>query len=446
MTIRSTVTALLCSILLLPCHGAEDETNNHNPLKRPGSPSQDDRLEKRQRIDTTEPAENVEFQKWFNDTKDSAYDGNADAQNTIGAAYGNGYGVQQNFSKALKWYDLAANQGHAGAISNINVVFGTIGLPEAYFKLGAIYQKKGGDWIPTAMEYYQKAIQEGHLKAEEMIKTVNHCNIRMIPYDVMNKIFDQVYRGESEFREWGSVCQHFSNILNSKITNFVLQKINNDEIYYINKLPNLECITIGIWDSYDKLKQYKRLNEIKSKKIKLIFELQTMGNDPNKFSYLRKMIKINNVFESVLVREDTEYDQLGVVHVYGELGRGLEKNNCITSLTLENPLCSHKIASKNIAKCLKENKTLRSISVQCHNRLNVIDAAIAFHKHLKNNTTLEKLSIYYKDHTGINNSNNFNDTELPVKKRHKFDEALAYFESRKENLSVDMSCIPGDIW
>lgn len=178
----------------------------------------------------------------------------------------------------------------------------------------------------------------------------------MIPYDVMNKIFDQVYRDESEFREWRSVCQHFSNMLNSKITHFVLQKINDDEIYYINKLPNLKCITIGIWDRYDKLKQYKKLNEIKSKKIKLIFELQTMGNDPNKFAYLRKMIKINNVFESVLVQEDTEYDELGVVHVYGELGRGLEKNNCITSLTLENPLCSHKIASKNIPKCLKKIK------------------------------------------------------------------------------------------
>lgn len=145
MTIKNTVTALLCSILLLPCHGAEDEANNDNPLKRPGSLTQDDRLKKRQKTDATEPAENnLEFQKWFNDTKDSARDGNVDAQNTIGTVYGNGQGVQQNFSKALKWYDLAANQGHAGAISNINVVFGTIELPEAYFKLGAIYQKKRG--------------------------------------------------------------------------------------------------------------------------------------------------------------------------------------------------------------------------------------------------------------------------------------------------------------
>ena len=48
-----------------------------------------------------------------------AEQGNAQAQNSLGAMYYNGKGVVKNFKEAIKWYRLAAAQGNISAQLNL---------------------------------------------------------------------------------------------------------------------------------------------------------------------------------------------------------------------------------------------------------------------------------------------------------------------------------------
>ncbi len=50
--------------------------------------------------------------KWF---KLAAEQGHADAQNNLGLMYANGQGVTQNLTRAFMWWDIAAKQGHENA-------------------------------------------------------------------------------------------------------------------------------------------------------------------------------------------------------------------------------------------------------------------------------------------------------------------------------------------
>jgi TPR repeat protein len=52
-----------------------------------------------------------------------AEQGNAQAQNGLGAMYYNGKGVAQDFKEAVKWYRLAAMQGYASAQVNLGAMY-----------------------------------------------------------------------------------------------------------------------------------------------------------------------------------------------------------------------------------------------------------------------------------------------------------------------------------
>jgi TPR repeat protein len=52
-----------------------------------------------------------------------AEQGNAQAQNGLGAMYYNGKGVTQDFKEAVKWYRLAAVQGYASAQLNLGAMY-----------------------------------------------------------------------------------------------------------------------------------------------------------------------------------------------------------------------------------------------------------------------------------------------------------------------------------
>ena len=51
----------------------------------------------------------------INAMKKLAQKGNAGAQNYVGMAYDLGSGVGQDYDEAVKWYRLAAEQGHTEA-------------------------------------------------------------------------------------------------------------------------------------------------------------------------------------------------------------------------------------------------------------------------------------------------------------------------------------------
>ena len=53
----------------------------------------------------------------------SAEQGSIDAQYNLGLAYRLGIGVEQSFTKSLKWYKESASKGHSGAQYNLNLLF-----------------------------------------------------------------------------------------------------------------------------------------------------------------------------------------------------------------------------------------------------------------------------------------------------------------------------------
>jgi TPR repeat protein len=52
-----------------------------------------------------------------------AEQGNAKAQNGLGAMYYHGHGVARDFKEAVKWYRLAASQGNADAQLNLGAMY-----------------------------------------------------------------------------------------------------------------------------------------------------------------------------------------------------------------------------------------------------------------------------------------------------------------------------------
>ena len=81
-----------------------------------------------------------------------AQQGDAMAQNNLGAMYNNGQGVVQSYQQAMTWYQKAANQGSAAA----------------QFNLGVMHEKGRGvaQNYQQAMMWYQKAANQGYSDAQ----------------------------------------------------------------------------------------------------------------------------------------------------------------------------------------------------------------------------------------------------------------------------------------
>ena len=82
-----------------------------------------------------------------------------DAPFLLAERHANGKGVEQDFQRSLKWYQLAAEQGH----------------PDAQFALGRSFEKglMGVRDRHSALEWYQRAGQQGHLGALTKLREQN---------------------------------------------------------------------------------------------------------------------------------------------------------------------------------------------------------------------------------------------------------------------------------
>ncbi len=87
------------------------------------------------------PQDYKESVKWY---RLAAEQGAAYAQNNLGQMYNNGEGVQQDYKQAVKWYKISAEQGFAEAHNNLGAKYGAgQGVPQDYvrahmwFNLGA---------------------------------------------------------------------------------------------------------------------------------------------------------------------------------------------------------------------------------------------------------------------------------------------------------------------
>jgi hypothetical protein len=127
-------------------------------------------------------------EKAWNELRERALKGDADAQNSLGEAYYNGKGVSENNVEAVKWYRKAVDQGLARAQFNLGVCYYLgDGVPEdvveavklfrkaaeqgdayAQFELGAFYAK--GEGVPKnmaeAVKLYRMAAIQGLASAQ----------------------------------------------------------------------------------------------------------------------------------------------------------------------------------------------------------------------------------------------------------------------------------------
>ena len=91
-------------------------------------------------------------EKMVHKLEEAADQGHAKAQVNLGAMYGNGHGVPQDYSAAMKWYQMAADQGVA----------------KAQYNLGFMY--KNGQGVAqdnsAAMKWYRMAADQGHAGAQ----------------------------------------------------------------------------------------------------------------------------------------------------------------------------------------------------------------------------------------------------------------------------------------
>jgi len=94
-----------------------------------------------------------DYETAFEELLPYAKQGNAGAQVILGVMYNYGYGVPQDYSKAMKWYRLAAEQCHAGALVMLGGMYAQgFGVPVNYiqaYKLISLssalgYQKASG--------------------------------------------------------------------------------------------------------------------------------------------------------------------------------------------------------------------------------------------------------------------------------------------------------------
>ena len=71
-----------------------------------------------------------------------AQQGDALAQNNLGAMYENGQGVAQDYKQALAWFQKAANQGDVKAQNNLGFMYQNgFGVVQNYQQAKAWYQK-----------------------------------------------------------------------------------------------------------------------------------------------------------------------------------------------------------------------------------------------------------------------------------------------------------------
>ncbi|MDX1697559.1 MAG: tetratricopeptide repeat protein, partial [Thiohalobacterales bacterium] len=115
----------------------------------------------------------------FREKLREADNGNPEAQYDVGTMYQNGRGVEPDRDKAIVWFERAAAQGDAKAISRLKLmqanaarfdktaVAAAGGDSESQYELGNMYLKGIGTNInPTkAISAFEQAARHGHIKA-----------------------------------------------------------------------------------------------------------------------------------------------------------------------------------------------------------------------------------------------------------------------------------------
>ena len=119
---------------------------------------------------------------------DLANRGMAEAQINLGMMFERGQGVLQNFDEAIKWYQLAASQGLTKAQEKLNLLVSKAAAAQVNFGLGVAFENGQGvpQDIMEAIRWYQLAADQGLIKAQEKLNLL--LNKKFSKTVVKNKI------------------------------------------------------------------------------------------------------------------------------------------------------------------------------------------------------------------------------------------------------------------
>ncbi len=90
----------------------------------------------------------AEALRWY---RMAAEQGHADAQFHMGLMYNNGWGVRKNYAEALRWHRKAAGQGHSGAMGSLGALYDEgLGVPKDHAQARFWFQKAADAGEPLA--------------------------------------------------------------------------------------------------------------------------------------------------------------------------------------------------------------------------------------------------------------------------------------------------------
>lgn len=131
-----------------------------------------------------------DYKSAFDILDKKAKDGNINAKYNLSLMYYNGYGVDQNISKAVKLLELAATAGHKKAIENVGRIYMQLmkfdkaanwleknaqnGDTDAYYLLAEIYIEQ--EKYKKAKYWTKKSIEAGNKEASILWKQYNLQN------------------------------------------------------------------------------------------------------------------------------------------------------------------------------------------------------------------------------------------------------------------------------
>ncbi|MEM4248430.1 MAG: hypothetical protein QXH80_04105 [Candidatus Nanoarchaeia archaeon] len=179
--------------------------------------------------------------------------GNPDVQFELGNIYAAGKGIDKNISKAMIWFEKAAENGHKSAKEYISKLAedgfedalkwlqknAEKGLTDLQYNLGMLYCKKG--FVSVGMGWIKKAAEKGYLPAIEwLIK--NADDRRPDAQYALGKIFclgRGVKADLHKAKEWlkkASEKGHKESAFLLTALSFDFEKIESLELYYPQRL------------------------------------------------------------------------------------------------------------------------------------------------------------------------------------------------------------------
>ena len=112
-------------------------------------------------------------QSEYDNLRSKSESGDAEAQYQLGKTYYDGRGVARDVAEAARWFKKAAEQGHAGAQTNLGLMYETGVFGESYRILASGERVLlCSEYTEQAVYWYKKAVEQGNTRAQDALDSL----------------------------------------------------------------------------------------------------------------------------------------------------------------------------------------------------------------------------------------------------------------------------------